>query len=157
MEDFYQEPEVRSFTDMLTADLQLPAYVKHYSIITTPINELVGEISKRPDAFRIKAFDDDSQSEELEYKTQMLQEYVMAEARQKIQQKMMMEGVAPEEIDGEQVEQMTFDEVKDDLDSYTSVAEKWANHILTCQKADFNLKEKSEDAFRDMLISAREY
>jgi hypothetical protein len=157
MEDFYQEPEVRSFTDMLTADLQLPAYVKHYSIITTPINELVGEISKRPDAFRIKAFDDDSQSEELEYKTQMLQEYVMAEARQKIQQKMMMEGVAPEEIDGEQVEQMTFEEVKDDLDSYTSVAEKWANHILTCQKADFNLKEKSEDAFRDMLISAREF
>jgi hypothetical protein len=157
MEDFYQEPEVRSFTDMLTADLQLPAYVKHYSIITTPINELVGEISKRPDAFRIKAFDDDSQSEELEYKTQMLQEYILSEARQKIQQKMMMEGVAPEEIDNEQVEKMTFEEVKDDLDSYTSIAEKWANHILTCQKADFNLKEKSEDAFRDMLISAREY
>ena len=157
MEDFYQEPEVRSFTDMLTADLHLPAYVKHYSIITTPINELVGEISKRPDAFRIKAFDDDSQSEELEYKTQILQEYVMAEARQKIQQKMMTEGVAPEDMDDEEIQKMTLEEVKDDIDSYTSVAEKWANHILTCQKADFNLKEKSEDAFRDMLISAREY
>jgi hypothetical protein len=157
MEDFYQEPEVRSFTDMLTADLQLPAYVKHYSIITTPINELVGEISKRPDAFRIKAFDDDSQSEELEYKTQMLQEYIMSKARQKIQQKLVMQGASPEDLEGEEVEQMTLDEVKDDLDSYTSVAEKWANHVLTCQKADFNLKEKSEDAFRDMLISAREY
>jgi len=30
---------------------------------------LVGEISKRPDAFRVKAFDDDSKSEELEFKT----------------------------------------------------------------------------------------
>jgi hypothetical protein len=145
---------VKSFTDMLTADLNLPAYVKHYSIITTPINELVGEISKRPDAFRIKAFDDDSQSEELEFKTQILQEYVMAQARQKIMEKVAMSG---EEVDDEQVQQMTFDEVKDELDSYTSVAEKWANHVLTCQKADFNLKEKSEDAFRDMLISAREY
>jgi hypothetical protein len=29
--------------------------------------------------------------------------------------------------------------------------------VLTCQKADFTLKEKSEDAFRDMLISAREF
>jgi len=154
MEDFYQEPQVKSFTDMLTADLNLPAYVKHYSIITTPINELVGEISKRPDAFRIKAFDDDSQSEELEFKTQILQEYVMNQARQKIMEKVAMSG---EEVDDEQIQQMTFDEVKDELDSYTSVAEKWANHVLTCQKADFNLKEKSEDAFRDMLISAREY
>jgi hypothetical protein len=45
-EDFFVEPEVRSFTDVLTADLELPAYVKHYSIMTTPVNELVGEISK---------------------------------------------------------------------------------------------------------------
>jgi hypothetical protein len=52
---------------------------------------------------------------------------------------------------------MTMQQVQDELDSYTSVAEKWANHILTCQKADFTLKEKSEDAFRDMLISAREF
>jgi len=154
MEDFYQEPEVRSFTETLTRNLDLPAYVKHYSIITTPINELVGEISKRPDAFRIKAFDDDSQSEELEYKTGILQEYVINQARQKIMEKVAMSG---EEIEDEQLQQMTMDEVKDELDSYTSVAEKWANHILTCQKADFNLKEKSEDAFRDMLISAREF
>ena len=154
MEDFYQEPQVKSFTDMLTADLGLPGYVKHYSIITTPINELVGEISKRPDAFRIKAFDDDSQSEELEFKTQILQEYVMNQARQKIAEKLAMSG---EEIEDEQLEQMTMEEVKDELDNYTSVAEKWANHVLTCQKADFTLKEKSEDAFRDMLISAREF
>jgi hypothetical protein len=154
MEDFYQEPQVKSFTEMLTADLGLPAYVKHYSIITTPVNELVGEISKRPDAFRVKAFDEDSQSEELEYKTQILQDYVLAQAKQKIMQKVEMSG---QEIEDEQLQQMTLDEVKDDIDSYTSVAEKWANHVLTCQKADFNLKEKSEDAFRDMLISAREF
>jgi len=154
MEDFYQEPQVKSFTEMLTADLQLPAYVKHYSIITTPVNELVGEISKRPDAFRVKAFDDDSQSEELEYKTQILQDYVLSKAKQKIMEKLAMSG---EEVEDEQIQQMTMEEVKDDIDSYTSVAEKWANHVLTCQKAEFNLKEKSEDAFRDMLISAREF
>ena len=154
MEDFYQEPQVKSFTDMLTSDLQLPAYVKHYSIITTPINELVGEISKRPDTFRVKAFDDDSKAEELEYKTNILQEFVMNQAKEKILEKAKMQG---EELEDDQVEQMTMENVKDQLDSYTSVAEKWANHILTCQKADFNLKEKSEDAFRDLLISAREY
>jgi len=154
MEDFYQEPEVRSFTDVLTSDLELPAYVKHYSIITTPVNELVGEISKRPDTFRVKAFDDDSKSEELQFKTETLQNYIISKAKQQIIEKAAMQGV---EIPDEELEQMTMDDVKDQLDSYTSVAEKWANHILTCQKAEFNLKEKSEDAFRDMLISAREF
>lgn len=154
MEDFYQEPEVKSFTDMLTANLELPAYVKMYSILTTPLNELVGEISKRPDAFRVKAFDDESKSEELEFKTGILQEYVMNQAKQKILEKASLQG---QEIEEDELQQMTMNEVQDELDNYTSIAEKWANHILTCQKADFNLKEKSEDAFRDMLISAREF
>jgi hypothetical protein len=154
MEDFYQEPQVRSFTDVLTADLQLPAYVKMYSIITTPLNELVGEISKRPDAFQVKAFDDDSQSEELEFKTGILQEYVINQAKQKIQEQAALRG---EEISDEDLQKITMDDVKDQLDSYTSVAEKWANHVLTAQKAEFVLKEKSEDAFRDLLISAREF
>ncbi len=87
MEDFYQEPEVKSFTDMLTADIGLPVYVKHYSIMTTPINELVGEISKRPDTFRVKAFDDDSKAEELQYKTDILQNYVINQVKQKLQEK----------------------------------------------------------------------
>lgn len=154
MEDFYQEPDVKSFTEILQGDLGLPAYVKHYSIVTTPINELVGEISKRPDTFRVKAFDDDSQSEELQFKTDVLQQYIISQARQSILEKVAMQG---QEIDEEQLEQITMEQVKDQLDSYTSIAEKWANHILTCQKAEFNLKEKSEDAFRDMLISAREF
>jgi hypothetical protein len=125
-----------------------------YSIVTTPVNELVGEISKRPDTFRVKAFDDDSQAEELQFKTDTLQEYVIGQVKQQFAQKAAMRG---EEIDDEQLQQMTMEQVKDQLDSYTSIAEKWANHILTCQKAEFNLKEKSEDAFRDMLISAREF
>jgi len=155
MDDFYQDaPEVKSFTDMLTQNLELPAYVKMYSIITTPLNELIGEISKRPDAFRVKAFDDDSKSEELEFKTGILQEYVINQAKQKILEKA---AIAGEQLEEEQVQQMTMEQVQDELDSYTSVAEKWANHVLTCQKADFVLKEKSEDAFRDMLISAREF
>lgn len=153
-EDFYEEEEVKSFTEMLTEDLELPAYVKHYSIVTTPINELVGEMSKRPDTYRVKAFDDDSQSEELQYKTELLQEFVISQAKRRILEKAAMEGV---EIPDEELEQMTMEEVKDQLDSYTSVAEKWANHVLTCQKMDFNMKELSEEAFRDLCISAREY
>lgn len=153
-EDFYQEPEVKSFTDMLTADIGLPAYVKHYSIMTTPINELVGELTKRPDTYRTKAFDDDSKAEEMQFKTDILQKYVVDQAKRKILEKAQISG---EEISEEDLNTMTMEQVKDQLDSYTSIAEKWSNHILTCQKADFNLKEKSEDAFRDLLTTSREY
>ena len=154
MEDFYQEPEVKSFTDMLTADIGLPAYVKHYSIMTTPINELVGELTKRPDTYRTKAFDDDSKAEELQFKTDILQKYIIDQAKTKILEKAQISG---EDLNEEDLNKMTMEEVKDQLDSYTSIAEKWTNHVLTCQKADFNLKEKSEDAFRDLLTTSREY
>ena len=154
-EDFaIDEPEVKSFTDMLEKDLELPAYVKHYSIITTPINELVGEISKRPDGYRVKAFDDDSKAQELQFKTDTLKAYVINQVKQQVMVKAAMSG---EEVSMEDIEKITMEQVQEELDSYTSVAEKWANHTLTCNKADFHLKEQSEDAFRDLLISAREF
>lgn len=153
-EDFYQEPEVKSFTEILTKDMELPSYVKHYSIITTPINNLIGEMSKRPDTYAVKAFDDDSRSEELAYKTEILQNYVLGNARQKIIESAAMQG---QELEGEELEQMTMEQVKEELDSYTSIAEKWGNHILTSQKVDFNMKEKAEDMFRDLMISSREF
>ena len=154
-EDFLiDEPQVKSFTDMLQEDLELPSYVKHYSIMTTPVNELVGEISKRPDTFRVKAFDDDSQAQELQFKTDTLQAYVISQVKEQVAAKAAISG---QELNQEDLEKITFEQVKEQLDTYTSVAEKWANHTLTCQKADFHLKEKSEDAFRDLLISAREF
>ena len=153
-EDFYQDPDVKSFTESLIGDLALPKYVKHYSIMTTPVNELVGEISKRPDTYKVKAFDDDSKAEELQYKTEMLQQYVIEKARQKIIEKAQMSG---EELSDEEVQQISLEQVKDQLDSYTSVAEKWANKILEAHKAGFNIKEKSEEVFRDLLTVAREF
>ena len=153
-EDFYEEEDIKSFTEMLTEELELPAYVKHYSIITTPVNELIGEMSKRPDTYRVKAFDDESRSEELQFKTDILQQFIVSQAKRKIVEKAMMQGV---DLSEEEIEEMSIEEVRDQLDGYTSVAEKWANHVLTCTKAEFNLKEKSEDAFRDLCVSAREY
>jgi hypothetical protein len=153
MEDFYQEPSVKSFTEMLTEDLGLPAYVKHYSIMTTPLNNLVGEITKRPDAQRVKAYDDYSLSEEMEFRTQLLQEYVLNQAKSSILEQAAMEGM---EISDEDLETMTFEKVQDELDDYTSVGEKWGNNVLSSLKMEFNIKEVSEDTFRDLLISGRE-
>lgn len=150
-EDFYQDETVRSFEDMLEGDLDLASYVRHYSILTTPINELVGELTKRPDTYMFKAFDDESKNEELEFKTEIMQTFIMNKVRDKI---MAMHG---EELEDEQIEELTMKQVEDELLDYTSQAEKWANHIHTALKAEFNTKELLEEAFRDLIITARQY
>lgn len=156
--DFYQEePAVKDFLDTLIQSEDLPSYVKHYSLINQPINALVGELSKRPDVHRVRAFDDDSRSEELEYKTDVVQKYILQNARNVIFNKLAIKGVDVSSLTEEAIEEMTFDSVKDLITEYTSLGERWGNHMLTALKATFNTKEKGEDAFRDILTCAREF
>lgn len=154
--DFYEEaqPEIRTLVDNLLVNEDLPAYVKHYSILT-PINTLIGEMTKRPDNVYVKAFDDNSKSEELQFKTDILQQYIIQNAKQMLSAKLAQQGIELETE--EEFEQMTMERVEEYLTSYTSTAEKWASHMLEFLKVRFNIKEKSEDAFRDLLISAREF
>lgn len=157
--DFYQDdqPEVRDFIETLTSQEALPSYVKHFPIINPPVNTMVGELSKRPDITKVKAFDDDSRNEELQYKTEIVQQMILQKARQTILNKLAIRGENASQISEEDFEQMVVEDVKDMLTDYTSLGEKWGNHMLTALKAQFNTKEKSEDAFRDLLISSREF
>ena len=153
-EDFYQKPEVKSFTDVLLEDLDLPAYVQHYSILATPINDAVGELSKRADSHKVKAFDEDSQSQEMQYKTQILQQYAFQVVRQMVAEKLAAQGKQPK---AEDVEKITMEQVQNMALDYTSVAERWGNHVVDACKVLFNMKEKAEDSFRDFLIAGREF
>lgn len=149
-EDFYEEDDVKSFAEILEGNLDLPSYVKQYSILTTPINELLGELTRRPDGYKTKAFDDMSKAEELEFKTQIMQEFIMMQAKNKL----ISENPNMSE---EELNEITLEKIEDDLLDYTSNAEKWSNHTLTALKAEFNSKELDEDAFRDLAITAREF
>lgn len=156
--DFYQEaPEIAAFADTLFRDTELPQYVKHYPIINPPLNTMIGELTKRPDNQRIRAFDDDSKSEELDYRSSILEQLVLQQAKETIQRRLAMQGVDIQQVPEEQIQKLTIDDAKDYLSDYTSTAERWGNHVLTALKARFTMKEKSEDAFRDLCTSAREF
>jgi hypothetical protein len=162
-EDFYEDEQVVSFMETLSKDMELPAHVKHYPILNPPINTMMGELSRRPDNHHVKAFDDDSKSEELQQKTEVLQQYILENVRNKILMKVAQkQGISPEQLmaseEGQQqLSSMTEQEVAEYMTSYTSTAEKWANMTLEAMKMDFNLKEKSEEAFRDLLICSRQF
>jgi hypothetical protein len=161
-EDFYEDEEVVSFMDTLSKDMELPAHVKHYPILNPPINTMMGELSRRPDNHRVKAYDDDSKSDELQNKTDVMQQYILDKVKNKILMKVAQsQGISPEELmssqEGQdQVQQMTEQEVSEYMINYTSTAEKWGNMTLDVLKTEMGLKEKSEEAFRDLLICSRQ-
>lgn len=157
---FYKEADsqTRDFIDnMLSSKDDLPNYVKHYPIINPPVNTMIGELAKRPDIHKVRAFDDDSKSEELSYRTELINKYILQEAQNLILNKLAIKGQDVSQYSQEDLDKLTFEEVKDSLTSYTSIAERWANKMLECLKVELNTKEQSEDAFRDLLISSREY
>lgn len=155
LEDPHSDGEMKSFTDTLVRDVELPTYVKHYPILNPPLNTMLGELAKRPDTARVKAFDEDSKNEELQFKTEILQQFIIENAKSKIQTQISM--AQGPDIDEEQLQQLTLEKVQEYLTDYTSTAEKWANHVLQALKIELNLKEVSEDCFRDLLISSREF
>lgn len=157
-DDFYQEsPETKRFADTVFQETELPSYVKHYPIINPPINTLVGELANRPNNYRVRAFDDESKAEELQYRTQLLENITLDLARNQIAQRLASQGQNIEAIPQEEIEKLAIENVRETLTDYTSTAERWGNHMLTALKARFNMKEKSEDAYRDLLVTSREF
>jgi hypothetical protein len=154
-DDFYQDKQLQSFTETLLEQEDLPSYVKHYDIMTPAINTLTGEMSKRPDNVIIKAFDDYSKAEEMQFRTEMLQQYIIDTAQTKLAGILAAQGIQIDTPD--ELQQMTQKKVQEYLTDYTSMAERWGSRVIEGLKVRFNMKEKSEEAFRDFLISAREF
>lgn len=157
--DFYEgNPEqVQSLVETLMQDTELPAYVKHYPILNPPVNTMIGELSKRPDITKVRAFDDDSRNEELAFKSDIMQQLIIQEARKMIEMDLAVKGQDISQVPQDQLEELTTEKVKDYIMSYTSMGESWGNHMLEAMKVQFVMKEKSEDCFRDLLLSSREF
>lgn len=156
--DFYENEQVSGFVENLASEeLALPEHVKNYTIMNPPINTLRGEMSKRPDNIRVKAFDDDSKAEELQFRTDLLQQMIIQKAQVRLYEKLSMQGIDVAEMDPAELQQLTEDQVEDYMTSYTSLVERWANRVLEALKVELRLKEKSEEGFLDLLTTSQEY
>lgn len=162
-EDFYevsQNEEIAGFFTELDYDIErdgLPADVQHYSILNQPINTLIGELSNKPDNFFVKCFDAMSQAEQLQYMTDVVEQFVYNQVRDRWIVKLTQEGADVDEEEFMQnVEQLTAKEVEEKLSNYSSLYERWANRMLEALKVELEMKEKSESTFADLLKSGRE-
>lgn len=137
--------EANSLIDTLERDMDLPRYVKHYPILNPPINELVGEMSGRPDNAQVKDFSDNGRSERQRALSQAYERYL----HQNVQQMILEQNP---NIEMEQVDEITEEELSKIRTSYSTAAERWGAKVLDALKVAFNTKELTEEAFRDLLI-----
>lgn len=152
-DDYTNEPQIQEIINYLSdtpdQEPEIPQHLKHYPIVNPPINQLKGELINRPFKYKVKAVDDASIEENIDFRTELIKEFFM--------NKMMarMEGVPEEQL--EQVQAQMTQEIQNKILDYTSTAEEWGNKVLNALKYSFRLKEKSSQSFLDFLITGQEF
>lgn len=158
--------ENRELLETLTQEDVSALELKFYPIIPNVINVMVSEFAKRNTKVTFRAVDEFSYNELLEQKRQAIEEVLLADAQQKILAKMIDAGMDPNDpAVQEQMQQQTAPEnlktlpeiqnffVKD----YRSLSEQWAMHQYKVDEERFKMDELEERAFREMLITDREF
>lgn len=168
--DYINDKDYFDLTSALSQQLNLPAYIRHYDIITKGINVLKGEFINRPDLFRVKAFDDFSFNEITEEKSKMLVSYYKTEVGNFVNKQLIANGFNPfqdkfenqeQEVEYQQLLQEKSQELTPkgiqkyfETDYYTE-AEKFGNAIINIDRERFNLKEMELQEFEDLLVADR--
>ena len=154
--------EYRDIVEVLTKEDESALELKFYPIIPNVINVLVAEFAKRSTKLTYRAVDDTSYNEMLEQKRAMVEEVLLSDAKLKIASALMDQGMDPA---SEEFQQETADDKLKSLPEiemffrkdYRSMVEEWATHQHKVDVERFGMNELEERAFRDMLITDREF
>lgn len=157
-----EDNEMADLIDTLTKEDASALELKFYPIIPNVVNVLCNEFSKRSSRIMFKAVDDISYNEMLEEKRAMLENVLLQDAERKMMMQMLNMGV---ELDSEEMQKaMAPENLKQlpEIESffrkdYRSMIEEWASHQMSVDEERFKMQELEERAFRDMLITDREF
>jgi hypothetical protein len=157
-----EDNDYKDLVDVLTKEDESALELKFYPIIPNVINVLSGEFSKRMTKVQFRAVDDLSYNEMLEEKRAMIEENLLADAERKMIMKMLEMGLDPNSEEAKQQlnpdNLKTLPEIEDFFSKdYRSLVEEWASHQMKVDDERFKMQELEERAFRDMLITDREF
>ncbi len=162
--DYIVEPDndYKELMDVLTEENNSALELKFYPIIPNVVNVLTGEFAKRYSKVQFRAVDDTSYNEMLEEKRMQIEESLLADAERNLVMKMIEMGLDPASEEAKQQlnpeNLKTLPEIEDFFSkNYRSMVEEWASHQLAVDEERFHMQELEERAFRDMLISDREF
>lgn len=157
-----EDNEMADLIDTLTKEDESALELKFYPIIPNVINVLCNEFSKRSSRIMFKAIDDISYNEMMEEKRSMVEKVLLEDAERKMMIEMMNMGI---ELDSEEMQKALAPENLQQLPEiegffrkdYRSMIEEWATHQMSVDEERFKMQELEERAFRDMLITDREF
>ncbi len=136
--------------------------LKFYPIIPNIINVLVAEFAKRNTKVDYRAIDEYSYNEILNAKMSEIEEVLMEDAMAILQKKMVDMGMDPnspeaqEKFDPEAIKKLP--QIEDFYaKTYQTLGEQWASKQHAVDSHRFRMDELEEIAFRDMLITDREF
>jgi hypothetical protein len=157
-----EDNEYRDIVETLTKEDNSALELKFYPIIPNVINVLVAEFAKRSTKLTYRAVDEFSYNEMMEEKRKMVEDTLMAEAKIKIVAAMMEQGLDPNSEEAQQQiapeNLKTLPEIEMFFKKdYRSMVEQWASHQHKVDVERFKMDELEERAFRDMLITDREF
>ncbi len=157
-----EDNQYKELMDVLTEEDESALELKFYPIIPNVINVLSGEFSKRFSRVQFRAVDDLSYNEMMEDKRSLIEENLLADAEQKMTQKMIEMGMDPSAAEAQ--EQLAPERLKSlpEIEQffqkdYRSLVEEWATHQMKVDEERFKMQELEERGFRDMLICDREF
>ena len=157
-----EDNEYADLIETLTKEDASALELKFYPIIPNVINTLVSEFAKRASAVSYRAVDEFSYNELLELKRSQIEDSLMHDAEQKLMARLAQDGVDVESeeyqqaLSPENIKQLP--EIQDFFDKkYRSIPEQWAAHQHAVDIERFRIDELEERAFRDMLITDREF
>jgi hypothetical protein len=166
--DYIVEPdnEMRDLVETLVQEDATALELKFYPIIPNVINVLTSEFAKRNTKTTFRGVDEFSYNEQLEAKRQAVENVLYQQAEQKLLTQMLEQGLDPNdpEVQQQMQQQMspenlkTLPEIQSFFDKdYRSMCEQWAAHQMKVDEDRFHMDELEERAFRDMLITDREF
>lgn len=153
--------EQAELIDILTREDETALELKFYPIIPNVVNVMVGEFAKRSDKIMYRAVDDLSYNEMLEEKRAMIEDYLVAQAEQKLLKNMLAMGADPNDPEMQQKLQSeikSLPEIQQYFSkTYRSMYEQWATHQHKVDEERFYMKELETTGFRDMLVTDGEF
>ena len=157
-----EDNEYKDIVELLTREEATALELKFYPIIPNVINVLVAEFAKRSTKLTYKTVDEYSYNEMMEQKRKMLEETLLSQAQVKISAALLEQGLDPKSEEAQQQlnpEQLkTLPEIENFFKKdYRSLVEQWASHQHKVDVERFRMEELEERAFRDMLITDREF
>lgn len=154
-----EQNDYKDLVDVISKDTESPFSLKFYPIIPNVVNVLCGEFAKRDTRIIVKAEDEFSHNEALDFKMEQLTQILVQDAQQKMTIQQLESGVdQTSQLAKQQMDtagQMAQLEVK--FKNYRSIPEQWGQHMVEYDNNRFNLYELEARGFRDSLVCDREF